>query len=217
MIWSSRTTGGSWATARRTEVSSAPQGEWEDQLLVSASASAPPSTSTDVPTISVRRLNPHGSEAAEARRRREEAFARAERASARGRRAGHPVLLALGAAAVAATAWLSFADTTVREPTPAALIGAWTPAHPDYAGAQLAFTPSAITISSPSGEPSTQPIESLRTTAEPGGVLLELTYRSPDGPVSLRATLQTDAAPPRLVFEHPVGLAWERAAAIPSP
>ncbi len=207
----------SWATARPTDVSSAPQEEWEDQLLVSESRTTPVATPSDVPAITARRLNPHGTEAAEARKRRDEAIARAGRASARGRRAGNPALLALGAASLAATAWLTFADDTVREPAPSALLGEWTPVHPDYAGAGLAFTPSTITIAAPSGERSTHPIESLRTTAEGGGLLLELTYPSPDGPVSLRATLENDAAPPRLVFEHPVGLVWERVAAPASP
>jgi hypothetical protein len=186
------------------------QDDWEDQLLVSEPK---PSTPDDAPAIQVRRLNPHGSEAAEARRRREEAIARAERASARSRRHGNPVLLALGAISAVATVWLWVANRPIREPTPAALVGEWTPLLPAYAGARLAFTTSAITISSPAGERATHPIESLRTTPEPDGLLLELTYPSSDGPVTLTATLQEDGPTPRLVFTHPAGLAWEQVSA----
>lgn len=194
------------------------QDAWEDQLLVSESTPSAPSPSDDVPTITARRLNPHGSEATEARRRRDEAIARAAaRASAGRRRIGNPVLLMLGAAALGATGWLSMSDAPVREATPAALIGEWTPVHPDYAGARLAFTASAITIASPSGERSTHPIESLRAIPEPDGVLLELTYGSPDGAVHLGATLEADAAPPRLRFERPAGLVWERVASTEAP
>lgn len=199
-------------------MSPAPQEEWEDQLLISEPKPATAQTPSDVPAITARRLNPHGAEAAEARRRREEAIARAERASARTRRGGNPVLLALGAAAVAAMAWLASSGGTVREPTPDALIGEWTPVHPDYAGAALVFATSAITIAAPSGERSTHAIESLRTTVDGAGMLLELTYATSDGPVRLAATLQADELPPRLLFERPVGLVWERASVpLPSP
>jgi len=198
-------------------MSTPPDDEWEDQLLVSEPAPSSPSTPDGVPVISVRRVNPHGSEAAEARRLREEAIARLDRASARRRRLGNPVLLAVGVVSAIATAWLTLADQPVREPTPTALIGEWAPLHPAYAGARLAFTTSAITITTPAGVPASHRIESLRALPESGGLLLELTYPSPDGPVSLRATLQDDAAPPRLVFENPVGLVWERVPATPLP
>jgi hypothetical protein len=194
-----------------------PQDEWEDQLLVSESTSSAPSTPDDVPTISARRLNPHGSEAAEARRRRDEAIARAARTSGRTRRLGNPLLLALGAVALAATAWLSVANTPVRDPTPSALLGEWTPVHPDYAGSRLAFSASSVTISPPTGERTTHRIVSLRAIPEAGGVRVELAYATPDGPVHLGATLQTDEAPPRLVFERPVGLVWERVAGDEAP
>jgi hypothetical protein len=217
MIWWWQTTAASWVMASHTDPSDAHDDAWEDQLLVSEPKSPSTATPEDVPVINVRRVNPHGTEATEARRRVEEARARVARESSRGRRLGNPILLTLGLIAAIATAWLSFADPSVREPTPSALIGEWTPLHPAYAGARLVFSASTITIKSPSGTATARAITSLRALAEQAGVRVELTYPTPDGPVSLNATLQDNAAPPRLVFENPAGLVWERVAAAPTP
>jgi len=151
-------------------MTTAPQDEWQGQLLVSGTKSVP---TDDVPAI--------------------------------------------GLLATIATAWLTFAERPVREPTPTALLGEWTPVQPDDAGARLAFTASALTMASPAGDRSTHHIESLRATPESGGLRLELTYPSADGPVSFRATLRDEASIPRLVFAHPEGLVWERvtSAALP--
>ncbi|MBC8086023.1 MAG: hypothetical protein H7Z40_02060 [Phycisphaerae bacterium] len=100
---------------------------------------------------------------------------------------------------------------TPAAPTlPEALLGAWITTNPSYQGRELGFVESELVMRVTADAPLTRyPITSMSSRTSADTTVLGLTYETEGGPVELHARLIGEQNP-RLVFERPAGLVWER-------
>jgi len=93
---------------------------------------------------------------------------------------------------------------------PDALLGEWITSNPRYEGRQLAFTETSIELGFVKDAPRLRyPITGLSTTTLGDTTVIALAYDQDGGSVELHARVISLGAP-RLVFDRPYDLIWER-------
>jgi hypothetical protein len=95
-------------------------------------------------------------------------------------------------------------------PLPDDLLGEWATTFADYEDQRLGFSASEIIIGLGGGAPSTRyPISAVKLSGRSDSMGVSLTYRDGGADIEFFATLLLRGTP-RLVFQRPAGLVWER-------
>lgn len=97
-----------------------------------------------------------------------------------------------------------------KAPLPDDLLGEWATTFADYEDQRLGFSASEVIIGLGGGAPATRyPISAVKLSGPSDSMGIAVTYRDGGADIELFATLLLRGTP-RLVFQRPAGLVWER-------